>query len=576
MARQTRGQDYGRDDYDPYEMSEERPRRSTSRSGSASPRRTDDYARGGADTRRSGSYERASASADGYGYGYGSDRGARSDEAASRDARGYSRRSYDREDQREPERGRGSSSARPSSQTRPESRRNVSTRRPAARGVNPVTRASVRGGAPIGYGQSVYDQVGTTRRGFIKGAGIALGVTAVLGVAGFTWWTHRAVQCTVNGSMRMVPLGTSAKSLVNSGYAKPKNGDLVSIKNTNGEVTVLEQGGGKPYTITVNGEARDVDTYGVDENDAVEFHDGENVTEQVINQQTDLPCSYQITPDGEFLVSIGYVAQWGRNGKTLVETGVRSGYVVDHGVAEEPQDFIVTHQGINPDDGRHLIALTFDDGPDPTYTPQYLDILARYGVKATFFNLGSEVVQYPDLARRIVEEGHQISSHTYSHANLLELSPEGVRDEVVSAFDAIEQATGFRPASIRAPYGNIYGDDLTRLVGMVTYTAYWSVDSLDWDYATRTGLYDGADAIVQTCTYMLGPDNYNGAVVLMHDGGGDRSRDVIALPTLIETYMNAGYQLVTLNEMIASDSTYPAWVSSENPSIPEGAYVPTV
>ena len=87
--------------------------------------------------------------------------------------------------------------------------------------------------------------------------------------------------------------------------------------------------------------------------------------------------------------SIGYVKQWGQNGISTVETGVVSGRTIDRGVTQEARDLIIANSGVNPDDGRRLVAITFDDGPDLDYTPQYLDILARYGAKATFFMLGS-------------------------------------------------------------------------------------------------------------------------------------------------------------------------------------------
>ena len=427
-----------------------------------------------------------------------------------------------------------------------------------------------------------------TRRQALKAAGIGIVGLAALGLAGTVWYAHRAVACTVNGSVRTAPIGSTAQDIINLGYAHPSNGNLVAVC-AEGEVPeILEQGSGERYTLRVNGEEADVDTYRLAENDVVDFWSGADITEAVIAQNTEIPCGAQVPEDEYFLVKIGYVAQWGKNGTSSVVTGMRSGKTVDLGITEEPRDLIIAlGKSIEPTDGRRLVAITFDDGPDPIYTPQYLDILARYGAKATFFDLGSQIdagTDYVALAKRCVQEGHQVASHTYSHSDLLTLDDAARADEITRSLEAVSNACGTPTDVIRPPYGNFYGSSFLaylRSGGNLAYTAYWGLDSQDWDIANQGyGVEDGAAKIVSNCTEVKGatlatnPEAFNGSIILMHDGGGDRERDVIALPQIIEAYQAQGFEFVTMNELLASCGTFPDWVTSGTCTRPADAVIP--
>ena len=427
-----------------------------------------------------------------------------------------------------------------------------------------------------------------SRRQALKAAGIGIAGLAALGLAGTAWYAHRAVACTVNGSVRTAPIGSTAQDIINLGYAHPSNGNLVAVC-AEGEVPeILEQGSGERYTLRVNGEEVDVDAYRLAENDVVDFWNGADITEAVIAQNTEIPCGAQVPEDGYFLVKIGYVAQWGKNGTSSVVTGMRSGKTVDLGITEEPQDLIIAlGNSIEPADGRRLVAITFDDGPDPIYTPQYLDILARYGAKATFFDLGSQIdagTDYVALAKRCVQEGHQVASHTYSHSDLLTLDDAARADEITRSLEAVSNACGTPTDVIRPPYGNFYGSSFLaylRSGGNLAYTAYWGLDSQDWDIANQGyGVEDGAAKIVSNCTEVTGatlatnPDAFNGSIILMHDAGGNRDRDVLTLPQIIEAYQAQGFEFVTMNELLASCGTFPDWVTSGICTRPDDAVIP--
>ena len=454
-----------------------------------------------------------------------------------------------------------------------------------AAGVRPVTRGEYVPGLG-GYGSGGGNGArGLSRRQLVAG-GCAIGLVALLGVGGVTWWTHRAVACEVNGTQRDVPVSSTAADLIKKGYANPSAGNLVSISDDANPAEILQQGGGDPYKLIVNGQEVDPASYRVKEGDKLEFQNGADVVEESTKQETRTqPAGVQFrkpdgtlidpndaTSQGIYLSTIGCVAQWGKEGVETVETGNVSGRVINHGVTQEAQDLIIAAAHINPQGEKPMLSLTFDDGPADPYTAQYLDILAQYGIKATFFNLGDNAKEYPELCKRCVDEGHQMASHTNAHMNLPQLPVDQMKNEVSTAYDSIEAASGVRPAVMRPPYGEYYCKNFLQTLGEMTYSAYWTVDSEDWRVAGQGQA--GADAIVANCTKGANATNYNGAVILMHDGGGDRSCDVMALPTIIETFLNLGYQFVTMDELIKADPTIPEWVSSGDPSIPADAVVP--
>ena len=180
-----------------------------------------------------------------------------------------------------------------------------------------------------------------------------------------------------------------------------------------------------------------------------------------------------------------------------------------------------------------VVALTFDDGPHPTYTRQILDILDRYNVPGTFFLIGKQVRQYPRLTTRIVQRGNVAAGHTMNHRDLRGLSPRTFAYEVDSANKAIRNATGRRVTCVRPPYGSYDSGVIERLAARSIDTAMWSVDPKDW---TRPG----SDAIVSRTLSQLKPSS----VVVLHDGGGNRSQTVAALPRIIKGVRARGYKIV--------------------------------
>ena len=185
------------------------------------------------------------------------------------------------------------------------------------------------------------------------------------------------------------------------------------------------------------------------------------------------------------------------------------------------------------------IALTFDDGPSPYYTPQILAILQQYNVKATFFCIGRQVARYPDLVRQEYNDGNLIGNHTWSHPNLALLSSSEILTQINLTADAIQQATGVRPTLFRPPYGVVNTRVLAKVNLLGLTTIIWNDEARDWSMP-------GTGVIISRILNLAG----DGAIILLHDGGGDRSQTIAALPTIIQTLRLRGFKFVTLQQMV--------------------------
>lgn len=198
-----------------------------------------------------------------------------------------------------------------------------------------------------------------------------------------------------------------------------------------------------------------------------------------------------------------------------------------------PGPTLVRHEPFLRVSGRgRTMVLTFDDGPDPRYTPHILDTLAKYDVRATFFVCGEMAVDNKELLARMSDEGHVVGNHTWTHPLLIRMRRASIQSEMERTSDVIEDAYGERPRWFRAPYGawNRATFQLGAEMGMEPMA--WTVDSLDWTTpGTRTivgRIEDGADP---------------GVVILSHDAGGDRSQSVRALREYLPYLIDSGYHL---------------------------------
>jgi peptidoglycan/xylan/chitin deacetylase (PgdA/CDA1 family) len=186
------------------------------------------------------------------------------------------------------------------------------------------------------------------------------------------------------------------------------------------------------------------------------------------------------------------------------------------------------------------VAMTFDDGPHPKLTPRLLDILKERGIKATFFVIGKCVAEFPDIAKRIFDEGHEIANHSWNHPQLTKLSPSAFDAEISQTTEAIQKATGVRPVTMRPPYGAINPTLTKRLNEEYGLSVIlWSVDPQDWKIRK-------SDHVSSHIIKNAAP----GSIILAHD---IHASTIDAMPAALDALQAKGYKFATVSELISMD-----------------------
>ncbi|WP_409303456.1 glycosyltransferase [Peribacillus sp. SCS-155] len=255
-------------------------------------------------------------------------------------------------------------------------------------------------------------------------------------------------------------------------------------------------------------------------------------------KSVDNPVPVHNEGNGEF-IKIKSVAQKGVRSIDLDENGLIS----YENYEKYPLPFVVKKYG---ESEAKEVVLSFDDGPNPAVTPKILDILSEKQVPATFFVLGKQAALYPNIIERINREGHEIGSHTFSHANIKTDSARALQAEMNSTQRLIQQITGRSTTLFRPPYtiDAEYEEtkDLTPILNVqkMGYTMVGSyIDTRDWETESSKTIVDRA---LQNLS--------NGNIILLHDSGGDRSATIEALPKIIDTLRAKGYTFVTTAHLV--------------------------
>lgn len=391
------------------------------------------------------------------------------------------------------------------------------------------------------------------------------GVSSVLQRLGLR---SKDVTITLNGTEAKVPEGSTVQDVFDAQAPAVEPGDLLSVSGA-----MLEVGKGDAYNAVLNEQQvamADAASTVVPEGATLDYYNGQDVTEDftsetVLGEAPKLVRQVKEGVEENDAVQTGtiqYVYQWGKQGSKEVRTGSISGEKADVNVVET-QDCIIMCQDIHPDNNQKLVALTFDDGPF-AYTPQVLDVLAQNDVKATFNLIGEQVEEGAESVRAAVAAGHQITSHTWNHPDLPAIDAGAVRSQLTDSFDVIKRVADYDTSTIRAPYGSITFDVWLHSGGAMSLSCYWTHDSEDWKTP-------GTETIVSNCTANMAP----GSVILLHDGGGDRTQTVEALPRIIQAWKDAGYTFVTMEELMKSDSSIPAECTANYRPMPADAVWPT-
>lgn len=200
-------------------------------------------------------------------------------------------------------------------------------------------------------------------------------------------------------------------------------------------------------------------------------------------------------------------------------------------INDDKLDYYGTNRTLDPN--KPMVALTFDDGPDPKRTVKLLEILKKHNAVATFFDIGNLMEKYPEIVRQEIEAGCDVGGHTYSHVNLNSLSQTEAKEEIIKVENAFKNATGLELKYIRPTYGNA-NSSIRKVIDRPIIN--WSIDSLDWKHRN-------ADKVIEE---IRKTKNFDGKIILMHV---IYDSTLEAVDKLIPQLVSEGYQIVTVSEM---------------------------
>ena len=392
---------------------------------------------------------------------------------------------------------------------------------------------------------SVYNDYSRyTQRQAKRPGPLAIGIMAVLivaiGIGVFLVLNPPTFDITVNGAKHTVSNGTTINKLIDDGLASPKAGNLLAV-----DASVITEGGGDRFAATLNGEATTDGSKKLKKNDSIDIANGADVTEDYDSSTEEIP--FERVEDNNYWNGSLHVFIDGQNGVRTTKTGKVSGKTVTEDTTPAVNEEYRIYTANTGDD--KVIALTFDDGPWKDTTAEILDVLKENDAHATFFTIGNQIADHADVVKRAYDEGNEICTHTWDHAagsgqgvNLTYMSADEQIQEVQKGFDAIKQVIGTEPSHImRAPGGNFKGSIIWTLQPYIDAEIGWNVDTEDWRRP-------GADTIASRILKAK-PGN----VILMHDGGGDRSQTVEALKKALPQLKQEGYKFVTVSELLEYD-----------------------
>ncbi|NYF80101.1 polysaccharide deacetylase family protein [Granulicella arctica] len=232
--------------------------------------------------------------------------------------------------------------------------------------------------------------------------------------------------------------------------------------------------------------------------------------------------------------------------------------VLERSITQEKMDslplsYTVSYYGYHP----KQVALSFDDGPDPVWTPKILDILKQYHATGTFFMIGEEAQDNVGLMRRVYREGNEIGNHTYTHPDISEISKGQVDFELNFTERLFASKLGVQPLYFRPPYSidqepdtNDQAAPIDRIQGLGYVIVGNKIDTNDWDEHPKKSPKEISDSVFQAIADMEARPWTRGSIILMHDGGGDRSPTIAALPVLIQTLREHGYAIVPVSTLL--------------------------
>jgi cellulose synthase/poly-beta-1,6-N-acetylglucosamine synthase-like glycosyltransferase/peptidoglycan/xylan/chitin deacetylase (PgdA/CDA1 family)/spore germination protein YaaH len=294
---------------------------------------------------------------------------------------------------------------------------------------------------------------------------------------------------------------------------------------------------------------------GMEDNSLWNIWDKPSAPESLQALDTVLPGHYiDIEGEGDIMRVTG-LPQPGKRTITVDtdEKDPRKKLIVDEHMDVYPRTYTVEYYGYHQNE----VAISFDDGPDPKWTPRILDILKQKNVKGTFFLIGAEAAENIGLMQRLFREGNEIGNHTYTHPDISEISPQALDFQVSLTERLFASKLGVQPLYFRPPYDideEPETDDQAAPIVPIQNKGFIvvgsKIDTNDWNEHPRKSPQEIAQSVLAQLQIMKTKPQFRGSVILMHDGGGDRSATVAALPVLIDSLRAHGYAIVPVSALM--------------------------
>jgi cellulose synthase/poly-beta-1,6-N-acetylglucosamine synthase-like glycosyltransferase/peptidoglycan/xylan/chitin deacetylase (PgdA/CDA1 family)/spore germination protein YaaH len=235
------------------------------------------------------------------------------------------------------------------------------------------------------------------------------------------------------------------------------------------------------------------------------------------------------------------------------EPDPRKKLIYDEHMDVYPRAYTVEYYGYHPNE----VSISFDDGPDPKWTPKILEILKQKNVKGTFFLIGAEAAENIGLMQRLVRDGNEVGNHTYTHPDISEISPQQLDLQIKLTERLFASKLGVQPLYFRPPYDideEPETDDQAAPIVPIQNEGFIvigsKIDTNDWNEHPRKTPDEIAQSVLEQLQIMKSKPQFRGSVILMHDGGGDRSATVAALPVLIDSLRAHGYSIVPVSALM--------------------------
>lgn len=377
-------------------------------------------------------------------------------------------------------------------------------------------------------------------------------IVCVLALLWLIAWTNRPISFKLNGADAVATVNTPITQIMQERKISVEPGNLVSVTGQ-----LIETGKGDAFSLSINGNTmpyQEVLSYKIIEQADIVVSNGANVTENY--ELTYEAIAPKLAVEGES-GALMYIAQWPREGSKEIRHGLISGETTYGDVYKEPQDCIVKLRNITPDNNRKAVALTFN-AATVAQLRSIAEALDQAHVPGTVFVSGNDVSSMRDVLARLSDAGNQVASLSSNFQHLNVLSSQDLQNDLASAFTSLESVTHKASTIIRPPYGQFSASAWLGSKGLVSVAVLWNQDG-------SINTYKTAQSITDAATNALQPGN----IILVSDGGANANQEIQAIPKIVAKLKENGYEILTVDELMETDSSIPHDIATGSATLPQ-------